>query len=238
MTDEPETDVMKKPKRKRPIIKDTSIVVDRNGKHTFHNPTKVEMQIYRKFENGAENGMQFMYRRKKICILTLKMPDGVVKRQGIGWSRWFPYPKKLIKVGEGVKELPNGMRGVLTEKIQEIARARIGREITTTELKLYPYIDYVMKNNQRLDISKINGEEREILSMLRKKGHIDGGASGLDITKEFYDYIQEVLWEGYVVGGDVSPLRTYPSERYDEKSEGGDKVAKESNNKSNESCNQ
>lgn len=94
------TEVLEKPNRKKPIIKETSIVMQKNGKHTFHNPTKVEIEIYRKFDNGGENGMQFMYRRKKVCILTLvdKETKAVLgKRQGIGWSRWFPYPKKYIK---------------------------------------------------------------------------------------------------------------------------------------------
>jgi len=92
-------------------------------------------------------------------------------------------------------------RGILTDKIQEIAVAFLGREITAKELKLYPYLDYVMKNHQKIDPNKINSEERKILGLLRTGGHIEGGASGMAITKEFYDYMQDVLWEGYVVGG-------------------------------------
>ena len=94
-------------------------------------------------------------------------------------------------------------RGKLTDKIQEIAKEFLGREITPTELKLYPYLDYVMKNHQKLDPRKVNEAERKILGLLRNDGHIEGGASGMGITKEFYDYIQEILWEGYVVGGSL-----------------------------------
>jgi len=92
-------------------------------------------------------------------------------------------------------------RGALTDRIQEIAVGFLGREITTRELRLYAYVDFVMKNEQRIDPNKIETVERDVLSVLRKEGHIEGGAGGLSMTKEFYDYLQEVLWEGYVVGG-------------------------------------
>ena len=92
-------------------------------------------------------------------------------------------------------------RGAITEEINKIAMRSIGREITKTELRLYAYIDYVMKNEQKLDPRRCNQDDRDVLSILKKEGHIEGGASGLAITKEFYDYMAEVLWEGYVVGG-------------------------------------
>ncbi len=91
------------------------------------------------------------------------------------------------------------MRGILTEDIQKIAKAFLGREITTTELRLYPYLDYQMKNEQRVDPRRLNQEDRNILRILREERHIDGGASGLKMTKEFFDYINQVLWLGYVV---------------------------------------
>lgn len=93
------------------------------------------------------------------------------------------------------------MRGKLTDEITKVAETFLGRKITVTELRLYPYLDYVMKNEQKLKIERINQEERDILSILKKEGHIEGGITGLSMTKEFYDYIQEVLWVGYVVGG-------------------------------------
>ena len=92
------------------------------------------------------------------------------------------------------------MRGALTKDIQKLARDFLGREIATTELRLYPYLDYVMKNNQRIDPNVVNQDDRNTLKTLRAEGHIEGGASGLSMTKEFYDYINQVLWYGYVVG--------------------------------------
>ena len=92
------------------------------------------------------------------------------------------------------------MRGKLTDEIQDLAKGFLGREITTTELRLYHYLDYLMKNEQRIDPNKCNSEDRLVLSVLRKERHIEGGASRLSMTKEFYDYINQVLWLGYVVG--------------------------------------
>ncbi len=89
-------------------------------------------------------------------------------------------------------------RGQLTDEIRALAKSFLGREITVRELRLYPYLDYQMKNEQRLDPRRVNQEERAILQILRDGGHIEGGAAGLSMTKEFYDYLQQVLWVGYV----------------------------------------
>ncbi len=97
------------------------------------------------------------------------------------------------------------MRGALTEKIQELAKGFLGREITVRELRLYPHLDYLMKNDQNIDPRHINKEDRIILGILRKQGHIKGGMSGLAMTKEFYDYINQVLWYGYVVDAFDTP---------------------------------
>jgi hypothetical protein len=90
------------------------------------------------------------------------------------------------------------MRGELTNKIKAKSKELLGYEITEEELRLMPYIQYQMMNEQRLDIAKISSSEREILSSWREKEYIDGGASGLAITKEFWDAINQILWIGYV----------------------------------------
>lgn len=92
-------------------------------------------------------------------------------------------------------------RGMMTDEIQSLCKEKIGREISIRELRLMPYIQYTMMNGQRLEINKINQEEREILSKWKEKGWIEGGASGLSITKEFWDFLNEVMWLGYVIGG-------------------------------------
>ncbi len=90
------------------------------------------------------------------------------------------------------------MRGALTDKIQEIAKSRIGREISIRELRLIPYIQYVMVNNQVIEPIKISVEERAILKKWKEEKFIEGGASGLSITKEFWDFMCEILFESYV----------------------------------------
>ena len=55
-----------------------------------------------------------------------------------------------------------------------------------------------MVNDQKLDIRKINQEERVILAKWKARGLLEGGASGLAITKEFWDFMCEILFEAYV----------------------------------------
>lgn len=93
-------------------------------------------------------------------------------------------------------------RGAVTDAVCEAAQRALGIEsITTTELRLMPYVQYVMVNDQRLDPSRVNAEERAILQQWRERGWIEGGAGGLSVTKEFWDGLHEVLWHGYVEHG-------------------------------------
>lgn len=89
-------------------------------------------------------------------------------------------------------------RGKLTSSIEAKMIAFLKRETSQDELRLYPYLLYVMVNDQKIDPNKINGVERSILSLLRAEGHIEGGASGLAISREFYDFASDVVWDAYV----------------------------------------
>lgn len=91
-----------------------------------------------------------------------------------------------------------GKRGELTQEIKDKSRGLLGYEIDVRELRLMPYIQYVMMNEQRIDPKHINAEEREILSCWRSAGHISGGASGMEITRQFWDIMNEILWMSYV----------------------------------------
>lgn len=95
-----------------------------------------------------------------------------------------------------MKETQN--RGQLTDRIKKRSFELLGYEIDRTELRLMPYIMYVMQNEQRIDIPKVNQADREILSKWRKAEHMEGGASGLSITKEFWDILCEITFLGYV----------------------------------------
>jgi hypothetical protein len=89
-------------------------------------------------------------------------------------------------------------RGVVTERIREASRRLLGYEIDKTELRLMPYVQYVMMNDQCIGPRKISQDERGVLSKWRAAGHIEGGASGLAITREFWDIICEICFLGYV----------------------------------------
>lgn len=94
------------------------------------------------------------------------------------------------------------MRGKLTDDVQEVAVTHLGRELDSPEeLRLMAYVDYVMKNEQWIDLNNCNQADRDVLSKWREEGHIEGGASGLAITKDFYDAVQEILFVGYVIQG-------------------------------------
>ena len=89
-------------------------------------------------------------------------------------------------------------RGELTGRIREKSKELFGYEIDRTELRLMPYIQYVMCNEQVIKMEHCDKDDRNILSKWRKKGYIEGGASGLAITKEFWDKINEIIFLGYV----------------------------------------
>lgn len=89
-------------------------------------------------------------------------------------------------------------RGQLTARIKQRSRELLGYEVDVIELRLMPYIQYVMVNDQRIDICKVNPGERAILSKWRAAGYIDGGAGGVGITREFWDIICDLCFLGYV----------------------------------------
>ena len=89
-------------------------------------------------------------------------------------------------------------RGMLTQRIKDASMRLLGYEMDTTELRLMPYIQYVMVNDQRLDPRKCNQDDREILAKWRAAGLIEGGAGGLGITEEFWNIICEIIRLGYV----------------------------------------
>ena len=90
------------------------------------------------------------------------------------------------------------MRGAITQAIKAKSKQLLGYEIDVTELRLMAYVVYVMMNEQRIDPNKCNRDDRDILQKWREAGHIQGGASGLSITREFWDILGEIVFMGYV----------------------------------------
>ena len=84
-------------------------------------------------------------------------------------------------------------RGVLTDEIKE----EYG--ITQKELRLLPYFQYLLINNQCIDPAKIDAEERKILQRWRDEGKISFSISTpCTATKTFWDWMNSVLWDSYV----------------------------------------
>lgn len=89
-------------------------------------------------------------------------------------------------------------RGQLTDRIKKKSKELLGYEIDVTELRLMPYIMYVMMNSQKIGPEHCNGDDRVILKKWREAGHTEGGASGLQITEEFWNIICDIVRLGYV----------------------------------------
>jgi hypothetical protein len=91
-----------------------------------------------------------------------------------------------------------GKRGEYTPEAALALKDFLGRESSCTELRLIPYVAYCAQNEGRLDPNRINGEERQILQLWREAGYIEGGASGLAVSREFWDFMSAILWLAYV----------------------------------------
>lgn len=102
------------------------------------------------------------------------------------------------------------MRGVLTERIKNFAENFLKRSFTQAELRLYPYIDYTIKNGGFLQNDKLDRNEISILKNLANEKHIrfernSNGNYGIprlgyniELEKDFYDFINQILWLSYV----------------------------------------
>lgn len=100
-------------------------------------------------------------------------------------------------------------RGQLTDRIKQRSVELFGYKISQKELRLMPYIQYQLMNEQRLKPQHVNKEEKQILAKWVEMGYILDGVSSkgrpmtsegvkLKVTKEFWDSMFEILWLGYV----------------------------------------
>ena len=101
-------------------------------------------------------------------------------------------------------------RGQLTDRIKAKSIELLGYEISQTELRLMTYAQYTLVNDQRLKPQHISEDEREVLSKWVNKGFVVEGISvrkgrpamsegvKFKVTKQFWDYMLEIIWLGYV----------------------------------------
>lgn len=71
--------------------------------------------------------------------------------------------------------------------------------VTLKELRLIPYVQYSLLNHTPIDIMRVDEEELEILKKWKSEGKIHAvEGNKLACTKEFWDWMNDVLWESYV----------------------------------------
>lgn len=89
-------------------------------------------------------------------------------------------------------------RGALTEAAQEYAKSQLGREITGEELRLYPYIDYCIKNDGNIDRSSLSVKEEDLLRRILVHNGVEWTGNKINVTYWFYKYLQEILAMTYI----------------------------------------
>lgn len=95
-------------------------------------------------------------------------------------------------------------RGILTPTVTKQALEFLGEEITQTELRLYPYLDYCWKNGGYIDRRKMSIEEYDIITSREEQGHLlreidDRMSEVVKPTPAFYLFVQKILLEAYVM---------------------------------------
>ncbi len=91
-------------------------------------------------------------------------------------------------------------RGELSHPVANIARNRLGYEITQRELRLMPYLCHILVNSQEIDKRKVNDEELRYINNWLDKGWLYfDGAGFLQAEKVFFMHMQEIIYYGYVV---------------------------------------
>lgn len=84
-------------------------------------------------------------------------------------------------------------RGCLTDEM----KSKYG--ISIKQLRSLPYFQFLLMNEMHIDPNKIDSEERTILQNWRDEGKITFSVSeSCTCTKEFWDWMSEILWESYV----------------------------------------
>ena len=83
------------------------------------------------------------------------------------------------------------------EKLNKLFEEVLGREASKEDIRLFPYLTYSLQD-QRIDIRKSSYEEEDFLEDYTNKGLflIEDGKIGC--TKEFWDFLTNVVYETYI----------------------------------------
>lgn len=95
-------------------------------------------------------------------------------------------------------------RGALTDGVKVLSKELMGYEITVTELRLMPYVQYCLLDDENLKLRHISVKDDGILADWIEKDYIKhpfGSFEGekFSVSPEFYDIMCKILKLGYVI---------------------------------------
>ncbi|HIY83871.1 hypothetical protein [Rubneribacter sp.] len=103
---------------------------------------------------------------------------------------------------ETMVENAGSLRGCLTDELAEKYRMRLGTgyPMTRTELRLIPYLHYLVVNRKRIEMEKIDHNEYAAMSVWICRGWLlDYPGKPVAVSKEFWDTMCDVLWDAYAL---------------------------------------
>ena len=91
------------------------------------------------------------------------------------------------------------LRGVLTDEVAIMGEAVLGHELTVTELRLIPYVQFCAVNQQRIDRARVSAEEKAILKDWTERGLCRCYPWNVEVapTRGFWQFLCDVLFEAY-----------------------------------------
>lgn len=89
---------------------------------------------------------------------------------------------------------PNGGDYIVRGRFEKVTGLRLTREV----IRLLPYIQYVLMNEQRFDRAKVSQEEHTIIRNLIEKGCLLDHNGRIRCSLEFWISLNEVLYLSYV----------------------------------------
>lgn len=93
-----------------------------------------------------------------------------------------------------MRKCNNGGDLVVRARFEELTGVRLDRK----NIRLLPYIQYVLMNEQVFDISKITLQENAIIQELKSKGCLIDHKGRIRCTLDFWTVLNDVLYLAYV----------------------------------------
>lgn len=92
------------------------------------------------------------------------------------------------------------LRGILTDELLNNELLHYVPQFDTTSVvRLLPYLDYCLKNQGYIDVYKMTSIEVDMIEhFCDKKLIVIDGDRITSIDKQFYDFIQNVMYNAYV----------------------------------------